>query len=188
MVRDVVGPLIELRVIGQLTIQNQIGRLEVRAFLRQLLDGISAIPQDAFIAVDVSDLALAQGCIAEGRVVAHHTEVIRLYFYLAQVDRPDRVMGNWKFVAFSRPVIGNGDGVPRHGSGPLGNSRRFRFNWIHYFSFRGNTPLPNRNLHQLCTFGEGYPREFRSPSPEFDPLNETWRIPKRLRRKVTDCI
>ncbi len=143
MVRDVVGPLIELRAIGQLSVQNQKGRLEIRAFLGQLLDGISAVSQDAFVAVNVRDLALAQGRIAEGRVIAHHSEVIRLYFNLAKVDRVDRVIGNWKFIGLSRPVIGNGDRVPRHGGSPLGSSRRFRFDWIHecFSASRHNGPI-----------------------------------------------
>src|ERR1700730_2490798 len=69
MVRDVVSPLIELRAIGQFPVQNQIGCLEVGAFLGQLLDGISAVSQDAFVTVNECYLAMAQGRITEGRVI-----------------------------------------------------------------------------------------------------------------------
>ena len=134
MVRDVVGPLIELRAIGQFTVQNQIGGLEVSAFLGQLLDGISAVPQDAFVTVNECDLTMAQRCITEGRVIAHHAEVIRFYFNLPQVHRADCLVSNRKFVGLPRPVVGEGDRVPGRGGSLVGRSSlRFRFDWVHYY-------------------------------------------------------
>jgi len=39
------------------------------------------------------NLALAEGCVAEGRVVAHHSKVVRIDFDLTQIDRADSVVG-----------------------------------------------------------------------------------------------
>ena len=108
VVRDVVGPIFQLRAGGQLAMQNQISRFEVGAFLGQFLDRIAAVSQDAFVAVDERDLALTQGRIVEGRVVAHHPELIGFHFDLAQIGGVDRVVLDRNFVGFSRAVIGNG--------------------------------------------------------------------------------
>ncbi len=61
VMRDVVGPVLQLRFGGQLAVENQVSRFEVRAFFRQFFDGIAAVAQDALVAVDVSDFACA-GC------------------------------------------------------------------------------------------------------------------------------
>ena len=108
VVRDVVGPIFQLRARGQLAVQNQIGGFEIGAFLGQFLDGIAAVSQDAFVAVDERDLALTQGRVVEGRVVAHHPELVGFHLDLAQIDGADRVVLDRNFVGFSRAVIGNG--------------------------------------------------------------------------------
>jgi len=50
-----------LRLGRQLTVKQQVAGLEEVASLRQLLDRIAAIFQDAGIAVDIGDLGLAAG-------------------------------------------------------------------------------------------------------------------------------
>ena len=72
--------------------QNQISRFEIGAFLGQFLDRIAAVSQDAFVAVDVCDLALTQGRIVEGRVIAHHPEIVGVHFDLAQIGGANRVI------------------------------------------------------------------------------------------------
>ena len=54
VVVDRLGPAAELRRGRQVALQQQIRRLEERALLRELFDGIAAIPQDAFVAIDVA--------------------------------------------------------------------------------------------------------------------------------------
>ena len=128
---DVVGPVLELRARGQLAVQDQVGRFEVGAVLGQLLDGIAAVAQDALVAVDVGDLALAQRGVVERRIVAHHPEVVRFHFDLAQIERADRVVGDRHFVGLARAVVGDGERVPAHAIGLSAAGLRRRFNWIH---------------------------------------------------------
>ena len=66
-----------LRGVGQLAEQDQVGGLEEVAVLGQLLDRVAAIEQDALVAVDVGDPALARRRVHERRVVGHHPEVVR---------------------------------------------------------------------------------------------------------------
>ena len=83
MVRDVIGPILELRARGQFAVQDQIGGFEVGAPLGQFLDGIAAVTQDARVPVNKSDFAPAQRRVGERRVVAHHAELVRLHLDLA---------------------------------------------------------------------------------------------------------
>src|ERR1051325_10190334 len=55
VVSDVVHPLLELRGLGQLAEEQQVRGLEERAALRQLLDRIAAVAEDAAVAVDEAD-------------------------------------------------------------------------------------------------------------------------------------
>jgi len=57
--RDVVGPLVELRLIGKLTINNQIGRLQESGFPGELFDRIAAVAQNPLVAIDIRDRAAA---------------------------------------------------------------------------------------------------------------------------------
>ena len=52
VMRDVVGPIRELRLRGQFAVENQVGRFEIGAFFSQLLDRIAAVAQDPFVAVN----------------------------------------------------------------------------------------------------------------------------------------
>jgi len=59
VVSDAAHPLFQLGLGGQLPEQNQVGHLEEGALPRQLLDRVAAVTQDALIAVDEGDRALA---------------------------------------------------------------------------------------------------------------------------------
>ena len=52
---DVEHPLIELRLVGELTVQQEVRHFEVGRVLGQLLDRVAAVAQDAGIAVEVGD-------------------------------------------------------------------------------------------------------------------------------------
>jgi hypothetical protein len=55
--RDLVDPIIELRLRGQGAVDDQVGDLQVAGVLAQLLDRIAAVLEDAGVAVDVCDCA-----------------------------------------------------------------------------------------------------------------------------------
>ncbi len=76
VVSDVPGPFLQLTGRRQLSMQKQVCNFKVGAAFGELLDRISAIAQDAFVAVDEGDAALARGGIHKRRIVAHQPEVI----------------------------------------------------------------------------------------------------------------
>ena len=53
VVRDVVGPIIQLRRRRQFAMQEQKRRFQIGAFFRQVFDGIAAITEDAGVAIDI---------------------------------------------------------------------------------------------------------------------------------------
>ena len=69
VVGDAEHPLVELSLGRQLAVQQEVGDLEERRVLGQLLDGVAAVLEDAVIAVDVGDGATAGGRIDEPWVV-----------------------------------------------------------------------------------------------------------------------
>ena len=77
VLRDGVGPALQLLLGRQLAEQNQIGDFEIVAVLGQLLDGVAAILQDAFVAVDVGDGAAARRRVQKRGVVGHQAGVVR---------------------------------------------------------------------------------------------------------------
>jgi hypothetical protein len=107
VLRDVGGPLVELRRGRQLTKQQEVGRLEKVAVFRQLLDRIPAVHQDAAIAVDERDAAAAGGGVRERRVVGHHAELVGIDLDLAQIHRADRVVLDRNLVFRSGAVVGD---------------------------------------------------------------------------------
>ena len=74
---------VELRPVRQLAIQDQVGDLEERAVLGQLLDRVAAMQQDALVAVDVGDLGAAARGRGEAGIVGEHPG---LAIELADVD------------------------------------------------------------------------------------------------------
>src|SRR5689334_14110515 len=75
--RDVVSPIFELGLVGQLAVKNQIGSLQISAFFGNLLDRIAAVAKNAAIAINISDLALARRRIHESRIVTDEPFVLR---------------------------------------------------------------------------------------------------------------
>ena len=62
--------------VGQFTIEQQVSDFEISALLGELIDRIAAIFEDAFVAVDECDAALARSGIHERRIVSHQTKVV----------------------------------------------------------------------------------------------------------------
>ena len=70
--RDVVLPRVELLSVGQLAVAQQVGDFEVVRVLGELFDRVAAVAQDAGVAVELGDRALASGGAHEARVVEEH--------------------------------------------------------------------------------------------------------------------
>ena len=106
--RDVVVPHLQVLVVRQLALDDQVGGLEIRALLGQLLDRIAAVTQDALVAVDVRDTALARSRVGERRIVGHQAEIVGTRLDLSQVHRSDRAELDGNLVLLPRAVIGDG--------------------------------------------------------------------------------
>jgi hypothetical protein len=65
---------------GQRAVDEQVGRLEVGRVLRELLDRVPAVAQDAGVAIDVRDLALDDGRVEEA-LVGHAESLGRLVLH-----------------------------------------------------------------------------------------------------------
>ncbi len=66
--RHLVSEDCELVRARQVAVDEQPSHFEEGALRRQLLDRIPAVAQDAFLAVDERDIALAGACVSEARV------------------------------------------------------------------------------------------------------------------------
>ena len=72
VVGDLVAPRGVLLGRGQLAVEEEVGHLQVGRVLRQLLDRITPVAQDARLAVEIGDGALAGGRRHEAGVVEPH--------------------------------------------------------------------------------------------------------------------
>ena len=115
VVGDVVDPLVHLGERRQLAVEHQVGDLEVVGAVRQLLDGVAAIAQDAAVAVDLGDAADRRRGVHEGRIVGEEPEVVRSRADLAEVHGPNGAVGDGQLVRLARAVVGKGHGVGWHG-------------------------------------------------------------------------
>src|SRR5579863_5769550 len=128
---NVVGPVFQLFAGREFAKEDQVGGLEISAALGEFLDGVSAIAQDAGIAIDEGNLAFAEGRVVEGGVVAHHAEVALIQLDLPEVKSADGIVGNRHFVGFAVAIDGNGERVPGHAIGLSDGRLRRWLDWIH---------------------------------------------------------
>src|SRR6266851_8049073 len=153
---DVVGPLLQLRSAGQLAAQDQVGSLQVIALLGQLLDWIAAVAQDAGVAINESDAALAQRRIIERRVVTYQAEITPVGLDLAQVQGADGAIFDGEFVLLARAVVGYAERLPARARGLIGGDRWCWLRRIHRWDPPGGGRRPSINVHQLRPLREGY--------------------------------
>ena len=106
VVRDVGRPLLELRLVGQLALQQQVRDLEVGRLLGQLLDRVPAVAQDACVAVEVGDRRLAGCGLHVGRVVDEQVGV-----ELTNRRRRKDAVGDRCGDGLTGPIVGDGDGL-----------------------------------------------------------------------------
>ncbi len=128
VVAHVVLPPVQLGLRGQLTLEQEVGYFEEAGLLCQLLDGVSAVPEDAFVAVDERDGAATAGGIEEGRVIGHEPEVIVRHLDLAQVHCLDRALGDRQLVGLAGTVVDDGQRIFGHEAllGADGRGREMR--------------------------------------------------------------
>ena len=111
--------ILQLRGRGQLAVQQQIGDFEEGAFLRQLLNGVAAIAQNAFVAIDEGDGAVARGGVHECRVVGHQAEVVRAGLDFPQVHGADGSLVKGNFVSRVGALVQNAQAVVIHALLPI---------------------------------------------------------------------
>ena len=91
----------------QLAVDEQVGDLEVRRLLGELVDRVAAVLEDPLVAVEVRDRRAAGRGVHERRVVGHQPEVLFARLDLAQVDAADRPVGDRQLVALPGAVVGD---------------------------------------------------------------------------------
>ena len=111
--RDLVRPLVELLLAGQLAVDQQIRHLEVARALRQLLDRIAPVLEDALLAVDERDRRATRRGGHVGRVVGHQAEVVLVDLDVAQLGGADRAVLDRNLVLLPGPVVGDCQGLAR---------------------------------------------------------------------------
>jgi hypothetical protein len=131
---DGVVEFLHLLARRQLALQEQIADLEKAGMMRQLIDGVSAIEQDARVAVDIGDVAFAAGRGGEARVVG---EDVRFAVELADIDDigPDRAGEHRKLVG-PVPII----------QGRLAGGLRLAFLIVHQLTPSGGRARAGKNL------------------------------------------
>src|SRR5437762_4685690 len=116
VMRDVIGPIFQLLGRRQFAMKEQVSGFQIRAFLREILDGIAAVTQNAGVAINKSDSADARSRVVERRVVTHHPEFFGIDFDLAEVGGPDGAVGDRDFVGFSGAIVSDGECFAGRGS------------------------------------------------------------------------
>jgi hypothetical protein len=114
VIGDVAREGLELRAVGQLTVDQQVRGLEKARALGELLDRIAAVVQDALVAIDVRDAAAARRGVHERRVIGHQPEVVDRDLDLPQVGRAYRAVADRQLVTLAGTVVGDRQRVFAH--------------------------------------------------------------------------
>src|SRR5918994_3467965 len=102
---DLIGPLIELVLGWEPAVDEQIGHLEVRRMLAELLDGDAPMLQDPLLPINVGDGAPATRRVGVAGVVGHEAEIVFVDLDLPEVHGPDRAVFYLDFVTLARPIV-----------------------------------------------------------------------------------
>jgi hypothetical protein len=104
---DVGDKVLQLHLGRQFAVEDQIGDLQKRAFLRKLLDGIPSITKNALVAINEGDRALTRRCVQKRRIVAHKPEIFRAGLNLTQIGCANCTRGNRQLVRSAGALIHN---------------------------------------------------------------------------------
>ena len=136
------------RVGRQLSEEEQVGRVEECAVGGELLDGIAAVEEDAFVAVDEGNPASACGRVLERRIVGHQSEVVVGAPDPTEVHRANRAVLNGNLVLFARAVVGDCQRVGHNAIRRLGRGQGTRvttsldLRWLHRASPAARSSSP----------------------------------------------
>ena len=111
VVGDLVHPGVVLLLGGQRAVDEEVGHLEEVGLLRQLLDRVAAVLEDALVAVDERDGRAARGGVHEAGVIGGQTRLLVGETDLSQVLGRDRVVGDRDVVLLTGPVVGDSQGI-----------------------------------------------------------------------------
>ena len=103
---DVGLPAIELYGVGEFAVEQQVRHFEIGAVLGELLDGVTAMAQDARIAVEIGDRTLACSGLHVGRVVD-----IQRRIKVADGRGWEHAVCDWNRDGLAGAVVGDGNGV-----------------------------------------------------------------------------
>ena len=98
-------------LLRQFAEDDQVGRLEIGRLLGQLFDGVAAVLEDALVAVDVGDRALAGRGVHEAGVVGRQPRGVVVGLDLSQVGGADGAVGDRDLVLGARAVVADCQGV-----------------------------------------------------------------------------
>ena len=116
---DVEPPLVELRAVGQVAVEQEIGDLEVRRPLGELLDRVAAVAEHAVGAVEVGDRRLR----GRGREV-RGVVAVEIGIEFAQGRRGEHTTSDRCGDGLAGAVVGDGDGLGHVASSRGANFRR----------------------------------------------------------------
>jgi hypothetical protein len=100
-----VRPLIELLLLGQVAVDQQVGDLEVARLLRELLDRVAAVLEDALVAIDVGDRRATRRGVHVRGVIRHDPEVLLVDLDLAQLGSADRAVLDRHLIGLACAVV-----------------------------------------------------------------------------------
>ena len=164
-------------VLGrQLAVDEQVGDLEEARLLRELLDRVAAVLEDALLAVDEGHRALARGGVDETGVVGRQARGVVVQADLTEVGGLDRAVVDRDLVVLAGPVVPDCQGVVVTGLGHVGSLAL----WWAAGAARGPgwwagpcQPIPRRHAadtswsgiqaHDACRFVRPIGRDSRSP-------------------------
>ena len=103
-----VRPLVQLLLRRQRAVDEEVGDLEVRRVLAELLDRVAAVLEDACVAVDVRDRRTTRGRVRVRRVVGHEAEIALVDLHLPEVHGTYGPVGDRDLERLARAVVRDG--------------------------------------------------------------------------------
>ena len=104
---------VQLGLRRQLAPEDEVGHLEKRALLRELLDRVPAVAEDPLGAVNLRHRTPGGDGVRECRIIRHHPKLVRIDLDLAQVHGPDDVsFEDVDLVLLTRAVVSDRQTLP----------------------------------------------------------------------------